>query len=166
MSLIINQGKQDTSGDSNFDIIVSANETAQIIKIELNKDKANTLNLTFKIISEGAYKNRQFWDNICFDPKSNLAWKYRNVRKAAGCPYVDGESPKIDIEALLLNKAVTVELGERTGTDGNKYQQVKYKVVNTEKPAPAKATEEEPKEEITEDELPFIDPDTDTDVEW
>ena len=35
MSLIINQGKQDTSSDNNFEVMVSANEIAQITKMEM-----------------------------------------------------------------------------------------------------------------------------------
>ncbi len=158
MSLIINQGKQDTSGDANFEVMVSANEIAQITKMELDKDWENTLNITFKIISEGNYKGRLFWDRVSFDPTGKFSWKYRNLRKAAGVPYSDTESPKIDIEALLLNKAVNVELTVRKGNDGNDYQGVKYKVSNTSKPsaapvqtpvAPAPVVEETPAYEDT-----------------
>ena len=170
MSLIINQGKQDTSNDNNFEIMLSANELAQIIKIELDKDWPDTLSITYKVISEGKYKGRQFWDRVSFDPKGQFSWKYRNLRKAAGVPYTEGESPKIDIEALLLNKAVKVELTSRKGNDGNDYQAVKYKATDTTKKSaensvePAVVPAEE--EEIKEEELPFIDPETDTDVEW
>lgn len=135
MSLIINQGTQDTSGDTNFEVMVSQNEIAQITKIELDKDWDNTLNITFKIISEGKFKGRLFWDRISFDPAGKFSWKYRNLRKAAGVPYVSGESPRIDIEALLLNKAVTVELTVRKGNDGNDYQGVKYKTNNVAAPS-------------------------------
>ena len=167
MSLIINQGKQDTSSDNNFEVMVSANEIAQITKIEMDKDWENTLNITFKVISDGKYKGRLFWDRVSFDPKGQFSWKYRNLRKAAGVPYTDGESPKIDIEALLLNKAVTVELAVRKGNDGNDYQGVKYKVVSTkteqpkavQTPAPVEAEEENPFESYDE-------PTTDTEVEW
>ena len=166
MSLIINQGKQDTSGDNNFEVMVSANETAQITKMELDKDWPDTLNITYKIISEGKYKGRLFWDRISFDPKGQFSWKYRNLRKAAGVPYTDGESAKIDIEALLLNKAVTVELTVRKGNDGNDYQGVKYKVSNIKTEAPVKPAPVA--EETTEpEENPFdSDLSTDTDVDW
>ena len=167
MSLIINQGKQDTSSDNNFEVMVSANEIAQITKIEMDKDWDNTLNITFKVISDGKYKGRLFWDRVSFDPKGQFSWKYRNLRKAAGVPYTDSESPKIDIEALLLNKAVTVELAVRKGNDGNDYQGVKYKVVSTktgqpkavQTPATVEAEEENPFESYDE-------PTTDTEVEW
>ena len=163
MSLIINQGKQDTSGDTNFEVMVSANEVAQISKIELDKEWADTLSITFKVISDGKYKGRLFWDRVSFDPKGQFSWKYRNLRKAAGVPYTESESPKIDIEALLLNKAVTVELLVRKGNDGNDYQGVKYKVSNAKAETPAKV-----EEETTADTDPFADVDlsTDTDVSW
>ena len=60
MSLIINQGKQDTSGDNNFEVMISSNEIAQITKMELDKDWENTLNITFKVISDGKFKGRLF----------------------------------------------------------------------------------------------------------
>jgi hypothetical protein len=171
MSLIINQGTQDTSGDTNFEVMVSQNEIAQITKIELDKDWDNTLNITFKIISEGKFKGRLFWDRISFDPAGKFSWKYRNLRKAAGVPYVSGESPRIDIEALLLNKAVTVELTVRKGNDGNDYQGVKYKTNNVSTPSVSTAIPthvqtpsvvEEPEYETeTYSELP-----TDEEVPW
>lgn len=164
MSLIINQGKQDTSGDTNFEVMVSANEVAQITKIELDKDWPDTLNITFKVISEGKFKNRLFWDRISFDPKGQFSWKYRNLRKAAGVPYVESESAKIDIEALLLNKAVTVELMVRKGNDGNDYQGIKYKASNVSAPKTETTVDETPTE-VTE-ENPFEDLPTDTEVEW
>lgn len=168
MSLIINQGKQDISQDNqDFELMVSANELAQIIKMELKKDWPDTIEITFKVISEGKYKGRQFWDRVTFDPKSQFSWKYRNLRKAAGCPYTEGENAKIDIEALLLNKAVNVELGTRKGTDGNDYQKVTYKVSKTD----STKEQKKPTETVVEaEEAPFedvnIDPETDTDVEW
>jgi hypothetical protein len=61
-----------------------------------------------------------------------MAWKYRQLRKCAGSPYQDGEPASIDIEALLLHKAVKADLGIRKGKnkDGveQDYQDVKYKV--------------------------------------
>ena len=168
MSLIINQGKQDTSGDNNFEVMVSSNEIAQIQKLELDKEWENTLKITFKVISEGQYKGRLFWDRISFDPTGKFSWKYRNLRKSAGVPYVDGESPKIDIEALLLNKAVTVELMVRKGNDGNDYQGIKYKVANTNAatsvaPVQTPVATEEP-ESVEEDS--FIEVETGMEVPW
>jgi len=166
MSLIINQGKQDTSGDNNFEVMVSANETAQITKMELDKDWPDTLSITFKVISEGKFKGRLFWDRVSFDPKGQFSWKYRNLRKAAGVPYTEGESPKIDIEALLLNKAVSVELTVRKGNDGNDYQGVKYKVSNVKAEAPVQPVPVA-EETVAEEENPFdSDLSTDTEVDW
>jgi hypothetical protein len=171
MSLIINQGKQDTSGDTNFEVMISSNEIAQITKMELDKDWENTLNITFKVISEGKFKGRLFWDRVSFDPAGKFSWKYRNLRKAAGVPYTDGESPKIDIEALLLNKAVTVELMVRKGNDGNDYQGVKYKVSNTATTKPAAAPAQTHSVPAEEDVNPFesdnyTEDTTETEVPW
>ena len=167
MSLIINQGKQDTSDDRNFEVMVSPNEVAQITELKMDENWDNTLNITYKVISEGNYKNRLFWDRVSFDPKSPFSWKYRNLRKAAGVPYTDSESPKIDIEALLLNKAVTVELMVRKGNDGNDYQGVKYKVAKATTEAPKATVAEEPSKDIALEDDPFSDDlPTDTEVEW
>lgn len=164
MSLFINQGKQDTSNDKSFEPIISDNEIAQITKIELDENWPNTLNITFKIIGESKYKNRLFWDRVSFDPKGEFSWKYRNLRKAAGVPYTETEDAKIDIEALLLNKAITVDLSTRKGNDGNDYQSVKYKVAKTTS-APAQTPEAPVEtEEIQEDDS--IDVTTDEDVPW
>lgn len=168
MSLIINQGKQDTSDDNKFEIMVSENEIAQITKIEMAQKLPNTISVTFKVISEGQYKGRLFWDRVTFDPKSEFSWKYRSIRKAAGCPYAEGESAKIDIEALLLNKAVTVKLGLRKGNDGNDYQAVTYKVAATKAAAvaePIEETESVETPDLVEDELPVTDTDN-VEVEW
>lgn len=167
MSLFINQGKQDTSDDRSFEVMVSPNEVAQITKIEMDTQWENTLNVTFKIIGEGKYKGRLFWDRVSFDPKSQFSWKYRNLRKAAGVPYTDGESPKIDIEALLLNKAVTVELLVRKGNDGNDYQSVKYKNTSTTvKAAPVQAPVATPAVEETTFEDNSFDVTTDDEMPW
>ena len=131
MGLIINQGKQDTSKDNQFEIILSKDELVQIVKLEMDADWENTLKVTLKVIGESKYKNRLLWDRVSF--AGEFAWKYRSLRRAAGVPYVESESPNIDIEALLLNKAVNVELTARKGNDGNDYQSIKYK--------PAKAKE-------------------------
>lgn len=171
MSLIINQGKQDTSKDNNYEVMISSNEIAQITKIELDKDWDNTLNITFKIIGEGKYKGRMFWDRVSYDPSGKFSWKYRNLRKSAGVPYTEGESPKIDIEALLLNKAVAVELMVRKGNDGNDYQGIKYKVSNTVKKEPV-ISQPQTHVAIADEEVnPFESADfaedtTDTDVPW
>ena len=126
MGLIINQGKQDTSQDNKFDIIISKEELCQIIKLEIDPDWDNTIKVTLKVIGETQHKNRLVWDRVSY--AGEYAWKYRNLRKAAGVPYTESESPNVDIEALLLNKAVRVELTARKGNDGNDYQSVKYKV--------------------------------------
>ena len=168
MSLIINQGVQNTSDDKNFEVMVSDNEIAQITKLELDKDWENTLNITFKIIGDSKFKGRLFWDRVSFDPSGKFSWKYRNLRKAAGVPYTEGENPKIDIEALLLNKAVTVELMVRKGNDGNDYQGIKYKISNTVQSKPVAVPVQTPVAVDSEDSTyPFdAETDTDADVSW
>ena len=160
MGLIINQGKQDTSKDNQFEIILSKDELAQIIKLEMDPDWENTIKVTLKIIGEDSkYKNRLLWDRVSFS--GEFSWKYRNLRKAAGVPYTETEAPNVDIEALLLNKAVRVELTARKGNDGNDYQSIKYKAESTSKTvAPKKAVVEEETD-------PFASaPETDSEVDW
>ena len=66
-----------------------------------------------------------------------------SFRKAAGVPYNENEPAQIDIEKLLLNKAVVVDLGVRKGKNSNgedqEYQNITYKVVK-QAPAAAPAT--------------------------
>jgi hypothetical protein len=168
MGLIINQGKQDTSQDNKFEVILSKDELAQIVKLEMDPDWENTLKVTLKIIGENSkYKNRLVWDRVSFS--GEFAWKYRSLRKAAGVPYVESESPNIDIEALLLNKAVNVELTARKGNDGNDYQSIKYKNATATNTAAKIATPVvETAEEVEEDlENPFdVAPATEDTVDW
>jgi hypothetical protein len=132
MSLIINQGKQDTTQDNKFNPITEKNVLAQITEIKLATTQTNTLEITMRLLN-GANKGRFIFDRVNYDPTSDFSWKYRAVRKAAGCPYNENESAQIDIEKLLLNKAVTVDLGVRKGKnkDGveQEYQNITYKVV-------------------------------------
>ena len=163
MGLIINQGKQDTSKDNNFDVIISKDELVQITKLEMDPDWENTLKVTLKVIGQDSkYKNRLVWDRVSFS--GEFSWKYRNLRKAAGVPYVESESPNVDIEALLLNKAVKVELTARKGNDGNDYQSIKYKTntQTTSTPVEVVATPV-----LDEDDLPFdTTPNTEDNIEW
>ena len=139
MSLIINQGKQDTTQDNKFNPITEKNVLAQITEIKLAQSQTNTLEITMRLLN-GANKGRFVFDRINYDPTSDFSWKYRAIRKAAGCPYNENESAQIDIEKILLNKGVTVDLGVRKGKnkDGveQEYQNITYKVPQT---APATA---------------------------
>ena len=134
MPLVINQGKQDTTQDNKFNPIKAKGVLAQITEIKLadSNKMPDTLEITFRIIA-GEHKNRFFWDRVTYAADSNFSWKYRSLRKAAGVPYSKDEPKNIDIEKLLLNKAVTVDLGIRKGKnrDGieQEYQNVIYKVV-------------------------------------
>ena len=138
MALLINQGKQDLTQDNKFNPIVAQNVLLEITELKLAKTQANTLEVTLRIL-EGQYKNRFVFDRVTFDANSTMSWKYRQLRKCAGVPYKEDESASIDIEALLLHKAVKADLGIRKGKnkDGEEqeYQDIKYKVVDI-KPTP------------------------------
>ena len=154
MGLFINQGKQDASQDTKFDILVAENITAQIVGVKLAQSQPDTLEITFKILA-GPYKGRLFWDRVNYNPTSDFSWKYRALRKAAGCPYSDKEGASIDIEALLLNKAVLVDLDGREGKNrkGEKqmYQNVKYKAAPARAAAKAAASEPAPTQAVEDD---------------
>jgi len=141
MSLLINQGQQDTSKD-NYSPIVEKDVLAEIVEIKLAPKDVTKLEITFKILT-GTHKDEKFWDRIGYTATDDFSWKYRQLRKAAGCPYVQGENPNIDIEAMLLHKAVVVDLSEQVDkTDATKkYQRTNYKPLNQD-------SEEEPFQEI------------------
>lgn len=190
MSLIINQGKQDTTQDNKFNPITEKNVLAQITEIKLAQTQTNTLEITMRLLN-GSNKGRFVFDRINYDPKSDFSWKYRAIRKAAGVPYNENESAQIDIEKILLNKAVTVDLGVRKGKNSageeQEYQNITYKVIKQPAttqapttpatPAPtqaapvqenapvAQATNEDSKasEPIQEPEVPNLTDDTDWD---
>ena len=147
MSLIINQGKQDTTQDNKFNPITEKNVLAQITEIKLATSQTNTLEITMRLLN-GANKGRFVFDRVSYDPTSDFSWKYRAVRKAAGCPYNENESAQIDIEKLLLNKAVTVDLGVRKGKNSSgeeqEYQNITYKVIKQPTQATAPATQATP----------------------
>jgi len=130
MSLIIKQGKQDISQDRTFNPIVAKNVMLQIVEIKLDENYPDTLVLDMQVL-DGEFKNRYVVDRISYDPESPYSWKYRSVRKAVGVPYSPDEPPNIDIEKILLNKALRVDLSTRKGKDkeGNEreYQNVSYK---------------------------------------
>lgn len=131
MALFVNQGKQDTTQDNKFNPIVAQDVLLEITELKLAKTQDNTLEVTLRVL-EGQYKNRFVFDRVTFDANSPMSWKYRQLRKCAGVPYQDNEPASIDIEALLLHKAVKADLGIRKGKnkDGveQDYQDVKYKV--------------------------------------
>ena len=173
MALIINQGKQDTTQDNRFEPIVEKGVLAQIMEIKLASTQTNTLEITMRLLN-GQHKGRFVFDRINYDPTSQFSWKYRAVRKAAGCPYNENESAQIDIEKLLLNKAVTLDLGIRKGKNSageeQEYQNITYKVLKqeatAETPAPetAAAPAKETPEPVSADIQPI--PDLTDDTDW
>ena len=157
MGLIINQGKQDDTQDNKFDIITAENVTAQIVELKLSKTKTDTLEIKFKILA-GQYKNRIFFDNVNYNPTSDFSWKYRALRKAAGSPYSQNEGANVDIEALLLNKAVLVDLKGRPGKnkagDDVTYQNVTYKAPPKQPVQAEKSTDAPELTPLDDDDVP------------
>lgn len=157
MGLLINQGVQDTSQDNKFNPIVAKDVLLQITAIKLAAGLENTLEITLKVL-DGEHKNRLVFDRIQYAKTAayDMTWKYRALRACAGVPYVEGEAATIDIEKLLLNKAVKADLGIRKAPnkkgEEQEYQDIKYhKVTDTSKganisevmpttPAPKKVT--------------------------
>lgn len=130
MPLIINQGKQDVSKDvGKFPPIVGKNILVTITQIKLADNIPNTLYIKMQVL-EGEFKNRYVDDKVTFDPQSPLSWKYRNVRRAVGVPYSEGEPTNIDIEAILLNKALRVDLGIKEGVDKKTNEARQYQTIN------------------------------------
>lgn len=134
MALIIPQGKQDTTQDNKFNPIVATNVVLEITELKLATTQTNTLEVTLRVL-EGPHKNRFIFDRVqyCKTDAYDGTWKYRQLRACAGVPYQDNEPTSIDIEALLLHKAVKADLGIRKGKnkDGEdtEYQDVKYKMM-------------------------------------
>jgi hypothetical protein len=146
MGLLIRQGKQDLSKDIP-DPIEEKGVVAQIVKLKLADATKfpDTLEVTFKLLT-GNHVNRLVWDRVNYNPTSDFAWKYRQLRKAASCPYSETEGELIDIEALLMNKAVCLDLSVTVDTKTNKkYQRVGY----AEMPASAITSPED------EEDIPF-----------
>ncbi len=144
MPLIIPQGKQDTTQDNKFNPIVAQDVMLEITELKLAKTQPNTLEVTLRVL-EGTHKNRFVFDRVTFDANSPMSWKYRQLRKCAGVAYQENEPLSIDIEALLLHKAVKADLGVRKGKnkDGEEqeYQDIKYKMFNvTPTPVPTTTT--------------------------
>lgn len=131
MGLIINQGIQDTTQDNKFKPVVAQNVTLEIVELKLAPTQANTLEVAFRIL-DGQYKNKHVFDRVPFDSTSPLSWRYRSLRECAGVPYKKDEPASIDIEKLLLHKAVKADLSIRTATnkegEEQSYQKITYKV--------------------------------------
>jgi len=125
MALIINQGIQK---ESNFDVIEEMGVLAKIIEVKEHKTKSDTFVVTFRLLN-GKNANRLVWDNIEYNPNSNWVWKYQSLRRAAGCPYSKDEGTNIDIEKLLIDKAVILDLTSSIDKQDStkKWQRINYK---------------------------------------
>lgn len=161
MGLLINQG---VHKESDFKPLIGTNVWAVIEEIALAKNKDGAITIKFRVLN-GANKDKHFWDTVEYKADSQFAWKYKALRRAAGVPYQKGEPEKIDIENLLLNKAVLVDLSSREGSNGETYQSVSYKVSKGQTPPIATTTpasnnsvnalDGQPAELIEDDDLPF-----------
>lgn len=142
MGLIINQGihKEDTPITSDY-------ETGKITKVELadSKVRENSLNVETTIIGKSKYKGRKLTDLVPFDPEDPMSFKYKQIRKAVGKAYDKDEGTKIDIQKILLNKAVGLKLSVRE-YQGNDYQNIKYMPLEKKNVTPVD-TEDEAQEE-------------------
>lgn len=154
MGLLINQG---IHAESDFKPLVGANILAEIVQIEMAKNRDGAITIKFQVLS-GANKGKFFWDTVEYKADSAFAWKYKALRRAAGQPYKKDEPAKIDIEALLLNKAVTVDLSIREGKDGKEYQGITYKAPKSTS-NPFTKPEEEKEPDNTDDNLLLVDDD-------
>lgn len=121
--LIIKQGKQDTSDDGKFAVIIKKGVFAKISKLSMHDSWDDTLVVEMDILDEDL-KGRKVFDNVSFT--GEYSWKYRALRRAVGVPYSEDEGVSIDIEKLLLNKKVKLNLSERKADDGNEYQKIAY----------------------------------------
>ena len=162
MSLIINQGIQDTTNDNKREILVENNVMLEINNLELSKFKPNALNVTFRILN-GKHQNKLLFETVDYDSASPGSWKYRSLRSCAGVPYKEGEPANIDIEELLKGKVIEADLGVRPGKDrdGNPtdYQKITYRKLKDPTPSqtattPATATADD-LPEIAPEDLPF-----------
>ena len=130
MSLLINQGKQNTSNDSAFEPIEEKDVVVTIEKIELNRFLPGNIDVTFRLMT-GAHKNWTRKDTVAYDATNAFSWKYRALRSCCNVPYNENEPVQIDIEALLKDKILIVDFAI-TEKDGKKYQKCSYKKIDKE----------------------------------
>lgn len=131
MALLINQGKQDTSRDNNFDPIIDENVVVVIDKLELNMNLPGNLNVYLHLMT-GKYKGRHIKDLVPYEASNEFSWKYRALRNCAGEPYKKDEPATIDIEALLKGKLLSANFNTFDKKDGTKGQNIQYKKVTQE----------------------------------
>ena len=157
MSLMINQGKQDTSNDKlSYEPFEEMGVVGIVEKIEMNKFLTGCINVGFRLMS-GAHKGQLRTDTISYEATSPMPWKYRALRSCCGEPYKENEPAQIDIEAKLLQKIVLIDFTIGTKQDGSKRQDFKYKRIDQ-----AHLDAAFPKVEniMDEEDLPFNQPET------
>lgn len=128
MALLINQGKQDTSADKQFEPFEEKDVVVAVEKIELNTYLSGNIDVTLRLMS-GAHKNWTRRDTISYEATSPFSWKYRAFRECCNVPYKEDEPAQIDIEALVKDKMLIADftISEK---DGKKNQRVSYRKID------------------------------------
>ena len=124
MGLLINHGKQIAE---EFPVYEGDEITCKITKV-FQKDKDSEYDV-FRVMLEcmsPPLKGKTVTDRVNYAPDHVMAWKYKRLRKAAGCPIAEGEPAQVDIEALLKNKAVVANFSKYERDDGEIFQNVEY----------------------------------------
>jgi len=165
MGLIIDQGKQviqevKETSEKKFELIEAEQIQGVIEEVTAHKFLEDNLSIKVRIIEE-PFNNRVVYGDANYNPTSKLNFTYQNLRISAGFPYEPGESPKLDVEKLLLNKVVTMKLFIRTGKDGKEYQGVRWVPIKPNVLAPTPKETIDPQEykdafkELLKEEDPF-----------
>ena len=128
MSLLINQGKQDSSNDNTFEPIEEKDVVSVVEKIELNKYLPGNIDVTFRLMN-GQHKNWTRKDTVPYEASNAMSWKYRALRNCCGAPYQENEPVTIDIEKLIKDKILIVDFSI-TEKDGKKYQKCTYRKID------------------------------------
>lgn len=132
--LVIAQGKHEESTE--FAPFEDTNILCQIVKLSLMPKIPGCIKVSLKLLT-GANKGKVVGDLVSYDPTNSMAWKYIRLRQAAKCPYHKTEPASVDIEALLLNKAVKCDFGIYVKPVTNKrFQNVDYLLESEEDEVP------------------------------
>jgi len=130
MSLMINQGKQDTTNDKlNYEPFEEKDVVGVVEKLELNKYLPGCFNVSFRLMT-GAHKGQIRTDTVTYEASNPMSWKYRALRNCCGEPYKENEPAQIDIEAKLLQKILILDFTVGTKQDGTKRQDIRYRRID------------------------------------
>lgn len=126
MGLLIKQGKHKEDKPIKMDYAL-----AQITALRQAKDKDGMpkegyMQVGLVLLTQGAYQGKKISDRMPYVDDEPTSFKYKAIRRSAKVPYDKNEPDTIDIEALLLNKAVGVKLTIYEAEDGREFQNVAY----------------------------------------